>query len=167
MERDVRCVPERVDASVRARDSCASARRQLARVIKVSEHACGGDKCKRIGKDGQAFAAIARPPARARARDQRASVRLAGKKWRQRREVDALVGERLRFFVRRLTANRARRHFLVVDLPCFLGKAAADQLPGSRGSQSPRSSSRIFLPEGASLCTSVPPPAPLPMTMRS
>jgi hypothetical protein len=43
----------------------------------------------------------------------------------------------------------------------------ACQLAGSRGSQSPRSSSSTRLPDEASLCTSVPPPAPLPMTMTS
>ncbi len=37
----------------------------------------------------------------------------------------------------------------------------------SRGSQSPRSRIRIFLPDGASRCASVPPPAPLPMMMTS
>jgi hypothetical protein len=42
-----------------------------------------------------------------------------------------------------------------------------DQLFGSRGSQSPRSSTRMRLPEDARRWTSVPPPAPLPMTMTS
>ena len=44
---------------------------------------------------------------------------------------------------------------------------AADQFCGSRGSQSPRSSSRMRLPDGARWWTSVPPPAPLPMTITS
>ena len=43
----------------------------------------------------------------------------------------------------------------------------ADQFSGSRGSQSPRSSSRMRLPEGARWRASVPPPAPVPMTMTS
>src|ERR1043166_5709285 len=43
----------------------------------------------------------------------------------------------------------------------------ASQFCGSRGSQSPRSRSRIFLPEGARWRASVPPPAPVPMMITS
>ncbi len=45
--------------------------------------------------------------------------------------------------------------------------STVDQFAGSRGSQSPRSSSRIRLPEGARWRASVPPPAPVPMMITS
>ena len=45
--------------------------------------------------------------------------------------------------------------------------SAASQFCGSRGSQSPRSSSRIRLPDGASRAAREPPPAPVPMMMTS
>src|SRR5215472_15875385 len=41
------------------------------------------------------------------------------------------------------------------------------QLPTSRGRKSPRSSSRILLPEPARACARVPPPAPVPMMITS
>src|SRR5215472_2687163 len=41
------------------------------------------------------------------------------------------------------------------------------QLPSSLGRKSPRSSSRILLPESASACASVPPPAPVPTMITS
>jgi hypothetical protein len=47
------------------------------------------------------------------------------------------------------------------------GLGEASQFCGSRGSQSPRSSSRIRLPDDAMRCTIVPPPAPLPITITS
>ena len=50
---------------------------------------------------------------------------------------------------------------------CRRTRPASDQFCGSRGSQSPRSSRRIRLPEGARCRASVPPPAPLPMMMTS
>ena len=46
-------------------------------------------------------------------------------------------------------------------------RPAASQFSGSRVSQPPRSSSRIRLPDGARWRTSVPPPAPLPITITS
>src|SRR3954447_26511051 len=45
--------------------------------------------------------------------------------------------------------------------------ACGSQFWISRGSQSPRSSSRIFLPVGARAQVTAPPPAPDPMTMTS
>src|SRR5262245_8909652 len=45
--------------------------------------------------------------------------------------------------------------------------SAACQFCGSRGSQSPRSSSRMRLPDGARWRASVPPPAPVPMMITS
>src|SRR3954447_7632097 len=45
--------------------------------------------------------------------------------------------------------------------------ACGSQFWISRGSQSPRSRSRIFLPVGARAQVTVPPPAPEPMTMTS
>ena len=47
------------------------------------------------------------------------------------------------------------------------GTSPADQFCGSRGSQSPRSSNRIRLPEGARCRASVPPPAPVPTMITS
>src|SRR5258708_24902978 len=54
------------------------------------------------------------------------SVRVAGQERRQRRELDALVGERLRFLAGRLAANRARRNFVVMDLARLVRKFLAD-----------------------------------------
>src|SRR5206468_2583189 len=45
--------------------------------------------------------------------------------------------------------------------------SCASQFDGSRGSQSPRSSSRIRLPDGAKCRARVPPPAPVPTMMTS
>jgi hypothetical protein len=45
--------------------------------------------------------------------------------------------------------------------------SAVLQFSGSRGSHPPRSSIKTFLPEGARCRASVPPPAPVPMTMTS
>ncbi len=45
--------------------------------------------------------------------------------------------------------------------------ASGLQLSISRGKKSPRSSSRIRLPDGASVWARVPPPAPVPMMMTS
>src|SRR4051794_19647151 len=45
--------------------------------------------------------------------------------------------------------------------------SAACQFCGSRGSQSPRSSSRMRLPDGARWRASVPPPAPVPTMITS
>src|SRR5262245_40990240 len=44
---------------------------------------------------------------------------------------------------------------------------SGSQFSDSRGRKSPRSSSRIFFPVGASVWASVPPPAPVPMMMTS
>jgi hypothetical protein len=41
------------------------------------------------------------------------------------------------------------------------------QFSSSRGTKSPRSITRMRAPESASACTSVPPPAPVPMMMMS
>src|SRR6478609_7279945 len=45
--------------------------------------------------------------------------------------------------------------------------SSAETFWGSRGSQPPRSISRIFLPDGARWRASVPPPAPEPMMITS
>ena len=52
-------------------------------------------------------------------------------------------------------------------LVAVLQTAWASQLSGSRGRKLPRSSSRIRLPDGASVCASVPPPAPVPTMITS
>ena len=79
--------------------------------------------------------------------------------WSRRRRSSApAAGRACR---RRRTRCPARRS------GCRRTRRAADQFCGSRGSQSPRSSSRMRLPDGASWRASVPPPAPLPMMITS
>jgi len=56
---------------------------------------------------------------------------------------------------------------LVGQVAVLVEDLVASQFSGSRGRWPPRSSSRTRLPDGASRCASVPPPAPLPMTMTS
>ena len=90
-------------------------------------------------------------PAGGRARRRRASSR-------RRRSSAPAAGTACR---RRRTTCPATRS------GCRRRRRCANQFCGSRGSQSPRSSSRIRLPVGASRCASVPPPAPLPITITS
>ncbi len=79
-----------------------------------------------------------------------------------RRAADEVVDLRLeRLAASRRTRCPARRS------GCRRRRPAASQFCGSRGSQSPRSSSRMRLPEGARWRASVPPPAPVPMMMTS
>ena len=79
-----------------------------------------------------------------------------------RRTADVVVDLRLERRCRaRRTRCRARRS------GSRRRRRAPAQFAGSRGSQPPRSSSRIRLPDGARWRASVPPPAPLPITMTS
>ena len=70
--------------------------------------------------------------------------------------------------------NLRREGLVLVVVPGVLGLVAAvdEDVLGEpvlrlRVRKSPRSSNRTFLPDGASLWTSVPPPAPLPITITS
>src|SRR5215472_15420354 len=63
----------------------------------------------------------------------------------------------------------AHVHVEVLAQDVVLGHpgVVGSQLPVSRGRKSPHSSSRILLPEPASACASVPPPAPVPTMITS
>ena len=79
-----------------------------------------------------------------------------------RRAADEVVDLRLeRLAARRRTRCPARRS------GCRRRRPASTSSSGSRGSQSPRSSSRILLPDGARWRASVPPPAPVPTMITS
>src|SRR5438093_10019110 len=49
----------------------------------------------------------------------------------------------------------------------WMKTGSGSQFSDTRGRKFPRSSSRIFFPDRASVCASVPPPAPEPMMMTS
>ena len=115
-----------------ARPACSTARARRRRSATRA-------RCRRGG-------AARRSPPRAagRARRRRASSR-------RRRSSGSAAGTACRC---RRTTCPARRS------GCRRTRRCASQFCGSRGSQSPRSSSRIRLPDGARWRASVPPPAP-------